>query len=134
MTLPYPEPDGRAFTAGWSGSSASHDRALAETESTAARRQAATMRALQIAGPIGLTWFELADGSGWHHGQASSVLSVLHKEGRISRLKLRRGRSSVYVLHGYVNGREIALPGRTANNSKSYAAGYADGFRDGRAS
>ncbi len=44
----------------------------------------------------------------WHHGTASGQLSVLDKVGLIRRLKEKRGRSSVYVLFAYVNGRELA--------------------------
>lgn len=43
-----------------------------------------------------------------HHGQASSVLSVLHKEGRLARLTEKRERCAVYVLPEYVGDRAAA--------------------------
>ena len=67
-----------------------------------------TLRYLMYRGEEGVTWFELGQEFGWHHGQASGVLSSLHREKRISRLKEKRGRSSVYVDNMYVNGRETA--------------------------
>jgi hypothetical protein len=57
---------------------------------------------------FGRTWKELADIQSWHHGQASGVLSVLHKEGLIARLIEKRNRCAVYVMPEYVNGRAIA--------------------------
>ena len=104
--LPYPEPDGEA-TAGWSGSDTSHERAERERDDgTVAHRQQQALVSLDRVGPDGLTWRELAERQGWHHGQSSSVLSVLHKDGRVARLALRRDRCHVYVLIGNVNERE----------------------------
>jgi hypothetical protein len=46
-----------------------------------------------------MTWKELAVETGWHHGTASGVLSVLHicKEGAIVRTYTTRNRCKVYV-------------------------------------
>jgi DNA-binding MarR family transcriptional regulator len=55
----------------------------------------------------GLTWRELSDRTGWHHGTASGALSVLHKEGLIARLEERRDRCQIYVLPEFVLGREV---------------------------
>lgn len=104
-TLPYPEAGGGG-TQGWSGSDTSHERAERERDDgTVARRQRETLMTLGEAGSRGLTWRELGVIRGWHHGQASSVLSVLHMDGRIARLVERRDRCHVYVLNEYVNDR-----------------------------
>ena len=105
--LPY------AGTSGWSGSETSMERAVdADLDGTTTARQDTTLRHLGYCGVLGTTWKELAEGAGWHHGQASGVLSVLHKEGRIARLTERRSRCQVYVLPSNVNGRETAPHGR----------------------
>lgn len=123
MTVtPYPEPDGASKTSGWSGSDTSHERALREdADGTTSRRQ---QRVMQLLGQYtwmgdhsrglhyGLTVKEVREITGWHHGQASSALSVLHKEGKIARLKTRRDRCAVYVLPDHVSGRETAPHGR----------------------
>jgi DNA-binding MarR family transcriptional regulator len=113
---PYPEPDGTR-TAGWSGSEASHDRAIEERDNgTVTERQKWVLGYLMVFGSHGLTVQEVREESGWHHGQASSTLSVLHKEGRIARLKERRNRCHVYVLPQYVNDREVQPHGRKKRN------------------
>jgi hypothetical protein len=90
--LPY------AGTLGWSGVGAT---TLA---------QSLALNHVRAQGERGLTWFELAEIMNWHHGTASGQLSVLDKGGAISRLKERRGKSSVYVHNLFVNGRELAKP------------------------
>lgn len=57
-------------------------------------------------GPLGLTWKELGDLTGWHHGQASGALSNLHRTGDLTRLKQRRNGCGIYVVPAYVNGRD----------------------------
>jgi DNA-binding MarR family transcriptional regulator len=81
---------------GWDGSGAT------------SLNQSQTLHHVRAQGERGLTWFELAEIMNWHHGTASGQLSVLDKVGLIRRLKEKRGRSSVYVLAQYVNGRELA--------------------------
>jgi hypothetical protein len=106
-SLPY------GNTSGWSGSETSMERAMdADADGTTSERQAVVLRHLGFCGPTGATWKELAEGTGWHHGQASGALSVLHKEGRIARLTERRSRCQVYVLPSYVNDRDTAPHGR----------------------
>jgi hypothetical protein len=101
--LPY------AGTSGWSGSNTSKDRAITEdANGTTSHRQNTALNNLFDAGYLGLTWKELAELEGWHHGQASGVLSVLNHAGFIVRLSERRNRCSVYVMPKYINGREIA--------------------------
>lgn len=70
--------------------------------------QSLTINHVRHQGERGLTWFELAEIMNWHHGTASGQLSVLDKVGLLKRLKEKRGRSSVYVLAQFVNGRELA--------------------------
>lgn len=45
----------------------------------------------------GITWRELAEATGWHHGVASSALSNLHRSGAAVRLQERREGCGVYV-------------------------------------
>lgn len=102
-----------AGTSGWSGSDTSRERVEREdADGTTARRQSETLSWLGTARHLGMTVKEVSQRKDWHHGQASSALSVLHKEGRIARLKERRDRCAVYVLPEYVYGRETAPHGR----------------------
>lgn len=104
--LPY------AGTSGWSGSATSQERAAREdADGTTSRRQDQTLFALAGRHSMGLTWRELGQARGWHHGQASGVLSVLHKTGRIARLVERRDKCAVYVLPDYVGDRTTAPHG-----------------------
>lgn len=106
--LPY------AGTSGYSGTDTSEDRARRDDDDgTTAGRQALTVSWLASMGMVGSTWKELARAHGWHHGQASGVLSVLHKTGVICRLADRRGRCKIYVLPEYVDGLETEPHGRT---------------------
>ena len=98
-----------AGTSGWKGSEASRDRALEDdADGTTSKRQKQTLVALGTAGIRGLTWKDLSEITGWHHGQSSGCLSVLHLEGMVARLKERRNRCSIYVLPAFVNGRETS--------------------------
>lgn len=99
-------------TSGHSGSSASRDRALREdSDGTTSTRQAKAIESLGARHSTGMTWKELALACGWHHGQASGVLSTLHKVGRVDRLTERRNRCSIYVLPEYVQGRPTSEHG-----------------------
>jgi hypothetical protein len=110
--LPY------AGTSGWSGSDTSRARAIdADRDGTTTDRQMRTIRLLSDSGVAGLTWREMSDISGEHHGQVSGALSVLHKEGKIARLSESRLRCKVYVLLGNVNGRETEPHGRKTRDS-----------------
>lgn len=105
--LPY------AGTSGWSGSATSKQRAArADRDGTTSVRQSSTIAALREAGYTGLTWAEVADRMGWHHGTASGALSVLHKEGLIARLAVSRDRCRIYVLPEYVGDRPTEGHGR----------------------
>lgn len=112
VVTPYPEPDGTK-TSGWSGSDTSQERAKTEdTDGTTHRRQKETLRLVSQHKHHGMTVKELRDVTGYHHGQASSALSVLHKEGLISRLVERREKCHVYVLAGWEEDREVQPHGR----------------------
>lgn len=106
-SLPY------AGTSGWSGSDTSHERAVnADREGTTSKRQTAALSFVAARRWQGVTWKELGTHFGWHHGTASGVLSVLHKDARIARVKDRRDRCEIYVLPEYVGDRETAAHGR----------------------
>lgn len=111
--LPYPSEDGP--TSGFAaGVVTSEERAReADADGTTSRRQARVLQYLGDWRSSGATWGQVADDLDMHHGQASGVLSVLHKAGKIARLTERRGRSFVYVLPEYVNGRDTQPQGRT---------------------
>jgi len=118
--LPY------AGTSGWSGSETSQARATsADSSGVTSYRQSAALFALYAAGVDGLTWKELGDVQGWHHGTATGVLSVLHKAERIARLSMVRDRCKVYVHVDYVAGRETEQQGRKSRPCPN--CGYVEG-------
>lgn len=107
-----------AGTSGWSGSETSFERAINDDLSgTTSDRQIQAINELGWAGSIGLTWKELAQSLKLHHGQASGVLSVLHKTGIIERLTDRRNKCAIYVLPEYVDGRQTASHANTKASS-----------------
>ncbi len=98
---------------GEAGHSTSTDRAEAEANNgKGAYRQAAALGEVSQSGFVGVTWKELADARGWHHGQCSSALSNLHRRGMIARLDEARHGCGVYVLPENVHGRETVAQGR----------------------
>jgi DNA-binding MarR family transcriptional regulator len=102
--LPY------AGTSGWSGSETSQARAVKnDKDGTTKKTQAQTLMLILQAAYFGITWKELSEMTGWHHGTASGVLSVLDKTGRIVRLKQTRNRCAVYVSLGWIENRPIAV-------------------------
>ncbi len=104
--LPY------AGTSGHSGGATSEERARADDQSGATKlRQANTLMALNNAGTQGMTWKELADQTGWHHGKASGALSNLHVAEKVARLTERRDRCFVYVLPEFVRDRPTQRQG-----------------------
>ena len=118
--LPY------AGTSGWSGSGTGRERAKRDDTGGKTRdRQARTLEALAQAGNLGLTYQELGLITGWHHGQSSGALSVLHKTDRIARLSETRNRCKVYVLHENVEKRPTEPHGgnmtaRTGKQPEAY--------------
>lgn len=97
-----------AGTSGWSGSDTSRERAVTQDkDGTTKNRQTLTLRILWEKSKYdGITWSELSEATGWHHGTSSGVLSVLHKGGFIVRLRERRNKCAVYVSPVFTNGRE----------------------------
>jgi predicted transcriptional regulator len=59
--------------------------------------QELALHMLKRAGTVGLTWKDIATTTGWHHGTASGVLSVLHMSGAIVRTYTVRNKCKVYV-------------------------------------
>lgn len=109
MTLPDLPYNG---TSGHSGTDTSQERALhADRSGKTALRQAQALLLLERRQNLGLTWREFSDLSGLHHGTASGVLSVLHKSGRIARLKESRDGCKIYVDLRCVNGRIVEHQG-----------------------
>jgi len=105
--LPYNE------TSGHSGTDTSRERALhADRSGKTALRQAQALNLLSQREMAGLTWKEFSEITGLHHGTASGVLSVLHKTGRIARLKETRNGCKVYVDVFCVQGRVVEKQGR----------------------
>ena len=105
--LPYNQ------TSGHSGTDTSRERALhADRSGRTALRQAQALNLLSQRKIAGLTWKEFSEITGLHHGTASGVLSVLHKTGRIARLKETRNGCKVYVDVFCVQGRVIEKQGR----------------------
>jgi len=120
VSLPY------AGSSGWSGSNTSKDRAdAADGSGVTSWRQSAAIAALYVAGSEGMTWQELGSVMGWHHGTASGLLSVLHKDSRIARLTEARDRCKVYVHLDYVGGRDVEAHGRKAKPCPN--CGYVEG-------
>lgn len=98
--LPY------AGTSGHSGSLTSRERANAEdTAGTTGQRQRNVIKLLHAQRERGVTWRDVSAWLNLHHGQASSALSILHKEGIAARLAATRDRCAIYVLPEHVNGR-----------------------------
>jgi hypothetical protein len=89
-------------TAGWSGTDTSQARAIDNVKSGREKNhQILALKHLKLAGTSGVTWKELADSQGWHHGTASGVLSVLHQSGAIVRAIKARNRCKIYVHQDY---------------------------------
>jgi len=105
--LPYDQ------TSGHSGTDTSKARAIeADRSGKTAMRQAQALELLNATYEQGLTWKEFSLITGLHHGTASGVLSVLHKAGRIARLKQSRNGCKVYVGLNWVENRVIEKQGR----------------------
>ena len=85
-------------TAGWSGTDTSMQRAVDNIHSgRELNNQELALHMLKRAGTVGLTWKDIATTTGWHHGTASGVLSVLHMSGAIVRTYTVRNKCKVYV-------------------------------------
>ena len=101
--LPY------AGTSGHSGSATSRDRAEREDATgVTGKRQKDVIKFLSAMEKHGGTCKEVSTWLSIHHGQSSGVLSVLHKERVIARLKATRNRCAIYVLPEFILGREMS--------------------------
>ena len=106
-------------TSGWSGSDTSKERAERnDSDGTTLDNQKKVLELLRASGYMGYTWQELSRATGWHHGTASGVLSVLHKTGHIARLRNKRNRCAIYVIPSHVQGRETAEHKRNSTDSE----------------
>ena len=84
-------------TAGWSGTETSKDRALYNLRTGKEyNNQQKALALLKEARANGLTWKELSEHTGMHHGTASGVLSVLHKSYAIIRSHRIRNGCKIY--------------------------------------
>lgn len=83
-------------------------------------RQTKVLALLRDAGATGLTWFQLGERLGLHHGQISGVLSNLHKDGRVFMLKAVHDGSHFYVHAGlrslFTDEQIYVAPARTSLN------------------
>lgn len=71
-------------------------------------RFTSSLAIVEKAGERGVTWEELANKLKTHHGNASAALSILHKDGMLSRLVDKRGGNSIYVMTRFVSGRKTS--------------------------
>jgi hypothetical protein len=113
-SLPY------AGSSGYSGTDTSEQRAReADTSGVTNERQRWVLNriGMTVHRNVGITVKELRIATNWHHGIASSVLTCLHKDGRIARLVEKRDRCHVYVLPEHVNGRETQQVGSNKRSS-----------------
>jgi hypothetical protein len=105
QTLEFPY----AGTSGWAGSNTSRDRALQQdSDGTFNEREKVAINLLRVNRNTGATWRDLALYANLHHGQASGVLSILHKQEKIARLTNRRDKCAIYVLPEFVSDRETS--------------------------
>ena len=107
-----------AGTSGWSGSDTSEKRARQnDGDGTTKARQKQAFEFIAQQRTFGITWKELSERTGLHHGSASGVLSVLHLANKIKRLKESRNNCKVYVLPEFVNDRVVEQYGRNKKKS-----------------
>lgn len=86
-------------TAGWSGTDTSKARAMINLRTGKEYNNQQKALALLKDNANGLTWKELSEETGMHHGTASGVLSVLHKSGAILRnTRIRNGCKIYYSI------------------------------------
>jgi len=89
-------------TEGYVERPASRERAIREAQNgTAGDRQQAILRLLDAAGPQGMTWKDLGDELGLHHGKISGSLSNMHLGGLVFMLRKTKDRCHPYVHPNY---------------------------------
>lgn len=105
-------------SAGWSGS----DTSKASEPARLTTQQRAWLHARDT-GRYGVTWREVSDRLGVHHGTASGALSALHKAGHLARLTTARHGCKVYVLPSLISGRDTEPPTmRPTRREQAHAA------------
>ena len=102
----------------------------------AGRNRRNVLAYLAEVGPYGATWRDISERLGVHHGVASGALSLLHRDGRVKRLRETRGGSRVYVLPWATLARETESYGRTVTPSpaqvEAFLAAWAEADAAGR--
>jgi hypothetical protein len=89
-------------TEGYVDRPASRERAIKEAQNgTASERQQAILSLLDDAGLDGMTWKELGDELGLHHGKISGALSNMHLGGVVFMLRQTKDRCHPYVHANY---------------------------------
>ena len=89
-------------TAGYVQRASSKERAVREVrDGTLSKRQQRLLSSLDLAGTEGLTWKQLADITGLHHGQVSGSLSNMHNAGVVFMLSKSRDKCHPYVHSKY---------------------------------
>jgi hypothetical protein len=111
-------------TAGFVDRPASRERAYRELENDALSiRQQAVLAYLEDAGKQGMTWKQLSELLGLHHGQISGALSNMHKCGVVFSLVAQRDRCHPYVHAMYRESFSPAerydKPARTRKNQRN---------------
>lgn len=87
------------------------------TDPGAQRRRELALTVVQAHGPNGVTVAEAQQFLMAGHGEATTTLAALHREGALARLKDRRRQQEIYVVPEYVNGRKLS-PFRTRPERK----------------
>lgn len=85
--------------------------------STTIDKQDAVLAQMRFLSYYGITWKELGEHLQVHHGTASGILSKLHDEGKVVRLKEKRRNNSVYVHPGYEDGRETVARSKNVDEA-----------------
>lgn len=85
-------------TAGFVARPASRERAIREVQDGELSARQKTIRVrLATAGAEGMTWKELGEALGLHHGKVSGALSNMHALGAVFMLRTQRDRCHPYV-------------------------------------
>ncbi len=110
-------------SAGYVQRASSKERAVREVkDGTLSKRQQLLLVFLNSAGTNGLTWHELANITGLHHGQVSGALSNLHNAGMVFMLRTQRNKCHPYVYkefrNNFTNAETHDEPVRTRNGRR----------------
>jgi hypothetical protein len=111
-----------AGTSGYVNQPASITRATTEADNGTSTERARLILAHLRGDPYGMTWKELGEALGLHHGQISGALSNLHKSGHVFMLRQQRNKCHPYV-HSiyrdqYTPEQRIDEPVKTKSNQR----------------